>query len=286
MLRIGIASSAYFTYQNDEVAGLQKAKLHGFDCLDYQDFSSSGAALMNVDLAEFKRYLSWLKAEADQVGIAFHQAHGLWWMDEKDLEERKQNVELYKKQILGCALLGCPNLVIHPCCPGGWNWFEMDDRQAAIEGNLAVLQEILPYAKENGVTICLENLPFATYSLANTPDVKELVRLANDAYVKVCLDTGHACCRQENIYEAIRLLGDDLACLHVHDDKKRQDNHLIPFLGEVDWDGFIKGLREIRFQGVINLETAIPAKMPQPMRETMQRTLAQIAQYMAAEIDK
>ena len=286
MLRTGIASSAYFSYKNGEIIGLKRAKEHGYDCLDYRDFTSAESRLLNEDMAEYERYLSWLKGEADKVGIVFHQAHGLWWMDEKDLEERKSNIAFYKKQIIGCSILGCPNLVIHPCYPGGWSWGSRPENpQTTIEGNLAVIEAILPTAKEYGVTICLENMPFDHYSLSDIRALKELVRMVNDEHVKICFDTGHSCCRQEDICESIKIIGDDLACLHVHDDKKRQDNHLFPYLGDVDWSAFIKGLREIQFKGVISLETEIPEKMPEPMREVMEKALSGIARYISMQVD-
>ena len=108
----------------------------------------------------YEKYLSGLKKDADSVGIKFYQAHGLWWMDEKTLEERESNIAHYQKQIIGCAMLGCPHLVIHPCCPGGWIWSgEIDDKQTSINANIEVIRAILPMAKEYNVTICLENLP-------------------------------------------------------------------------------------------------------------------------------
>ena len=71
----------------------------------------------------------------------------------------------------------------------------------------------------------------------------------------------------------------------MHDDKKRQDNHLFPYLGDVDWSAFIKGLREIQFKGVISLETEIPEKMPEPMREVMEKALSDIARYISMQVD-
>lgn len=287
MLKIGIESVGYFKYKENEAMGLEKAKSHGYDCLDYGDFTSPTSPLLNLPMKDYEKYLVGLKNEADRIGIEFNQAHGLWLMDEKDLAERKSNIEYYKKQIVGCAALGCHNLVIHPCCPGGWVWTgERDDKQLTLEGNLQVVESTLPIAKEHNVVICLENLPFQYYSLASTSAVKELVRLIDDKNVKICFDTGHSNCMKEDIYETVKLIGDDLACLHIHDDKNRQDRHMIPFFGDIDWEGFTKGLKEISFNGVISLETVISPKLPEPMRETMQRSLAGVARYLASKVQE
>ena len=56
------------------------------------------------------------------------------------------------------------------------------------------------------------------------------------------------------------------------------------YQGDIDWDGFTRALGEIGYQGVMSLETVISDKMPEPMREGMQRSLAQIARYLAEKV--
>lgn len=283
MLKTGIESVAYFRYGENEVVGLAKAKAHGYDCLDYADLAGAGSPLFKLSATEFERYLTWLKAKADENGIWFNQAHGLWFMDDKDEAERKSNIEYYKKEIEGCAYLGCPNLVIHTCLPGGWNGGRAGETQMVFDENVKVIEAILPTAKEFGVTICVENLPFKGFSLSPARAVKELVRFIDDKNVKICLDTGHAHDLNEKPYETVKLLGDDLVCMHVHDNTSG-DRHYIPYQGAIDWDGFTRALGEIGYQGVMSLETVISDKMPEPMREGMQRSLAQIARYLAEKV--
>jgi hypothetical protein len=57
---------------------------------------------------------------------------------------------------------------------------------------------------------------------------------------------------------------------------------LIPFFGKVDWEGFTKGLKDISFEDVISLDTLISPKMPEPMKETLQQSLADVARYLAS----
>ena len=89
-----------------------------------------------------------------------------------------------------------------------------------------------------------------------------------------------------DIYEAIKVGGDDIVALHVHDNKKNKDLHLPPFLGTVKWDGFIKGLKEIDYRGAMTLETVTPLTMPEPMRSMQQKSLAASAKYFADAITK
>lgn len=288
MLKTGIKSAGYFSYNNDESAGLALAKEHGFDCLDYGDFTAPTSAVLHLPKHHYEAYLTRLQRTAQTHGIAFNQAHGLWEMDERNLDERKSNLERYKKQILGCAFLQCPYLVMHPCLPNGWARIveKTENRAETLRANVEVIEALLPTAKQYGVTLCLENLPFVGYSLTHAHDIKELIVAIGDSNVKACLDTGHANATQESVYEAVKVLGSDLACLHIHDNKGRGDPHDIPYRGNIDWSAFTTALREIRFQGVISLETVAPSAMPQPMKQDVQRVLAGLARYFAIEADE
>ena len=45
-----------------------------------------------------------------------------------------------------------------------------------------------------------------------------------------------------------------MGTLHIHDNDGRSDQHLTPGLGNIDWNGFAKALKDICFNGVLNLE--------------------------------
>ena len=146
---------------------------------------------------------------------------------------------------------------------------------------------LLPYAQKFGIILCLENMPFRKpHSFSDIGEIKKVVSTLHHENVKACLDTGHSSCTQENVYECIITLGKDLETLHVHDDKRCRDGHLIPFQGEVDWNGFIRGLKEIEYHGCISLETGISKNIPEPMREQMQKALSGIARWFAEQIEE
>ena len=61
----------------------------------------------------------------------------------------------------------------------------------------------------------------------------------------------------------VRLCGDKLACLHVHDNPGYADFHAIPFTrGNIDWRGFRDALKEIGYKAPLVLETNIRDDMP------------------------
>ena len=45
-----------------------------------------------------------------------------------------------------------------------------------------------------------------------------------------------------------------LCHLHIHDNFGKSDDHSQTFEGNIDWKGFVKGLKEISYQGVFMFE--------------------------------
>ena len=287
MLKTGIISDAYYTFDNYE-KGMPVMKAHGYDSIDYQGFGSiKNSPLYKMSDGELERYLTNMRECAKANGLGIHQLHGAWpHVDDMSEAGRKQTIEYFKKDIIGAKILGCPRVVVHPCMPKLGTGIPFDEKED-FEVNLCLLESLAPVAKENGVTVCFENMPFPLWSnYSFVKNIKTLLDVVNSEYIKACLDVGHFNVEKGDIYEAICLLGDKLSTLHVHDDRFGQDRHLLPFQGETDWDGFIRGLRDISYQGVISLETRIQPNTPQPMREEMEIQLSRIARYFADEIEK
>jgi sugar phosphate isomerase/epimerase len=285
MLKTGIISTAYFGFKNFE-QGMKKCRAHGYDGIDYQEFVSvENSPIYKMKEGEAERYLTELKDCADANGLEIYQLHGAWpHVDDRTKEGRERTIEYFKQNILGAEILGCPKVIVHPCMPrlGLGNAVEEED----FEVNAYLLKSLAPFAREHGVTVCFENMPFVVGSLfSKVSNIKKLMTEIRDPNIKVCLDTGHFNVEKKDICEAITLLGDDLATLHVHDDRFGQDRHLLPFQGEIDWSGFVRGLRNISYKGFISLETSIQQSTPEPMLEEMRISLAKIAKWFAAQVD-
>ena len=287
MLKTGIISTAYFDFDDFET-GLQKLRAHGYDGVDYQCLGSyKNSPLYKMSDEEFENHLTKVKDCAQKNGLVIHQLHGTWpHVDDLTDEGRAQTIEYFKKCILGAKHLGCPKVIVHPIMPSLY-WGDPYKETEDFAINKQMLTALLPTARECGVVVCLENMPFPKWTaFSYVKNIKKLITEINDEHIKACLDVGHFNAEKGDIYEAITLLGDDLAALHIHDDRNGQDRHLLPFQGEIDWDGFIRGLRDISYKGVISLETNIQKTTPQPMREHMEIELANIARYLAEEIER
>lgn len=254
----------------------------GYDCVDM----GISEKLLTLDEAEFIQTFSEWRRMAEDAGIEISQVHGPWrWPPEDSTpENRAERMEKMCSSIRATALLGCKHWVIHPIMPFGIEDLENGKAQETWDLNLAFMKELLVTAKENDVTICLENMPMRKFSLATPADILRFVKAINDEHFKICLDTGHvAIFRDISLADSVRELGDEIRTIHVHDNDGRYDLHRMPHYGIIDWEDFGKALREIQYQGVFSLETAPAKGLPLEAAELIYEAMAVMAKKIIGE---
>ena len=100
-----------------------------------------------------------------------------------------------------------------------------------MEHATTALEHLGAFARPLGVRILVENLT----SDATTPEhLMTIFEMAHLDQIDVCLDLGHAHIAP-GIAEAIGILGNRIAELHVHDNHGLRDEHLWPGDGTIDW---------------------------------------------------
>ena len=280
MIKIGIESTGYFGAFDFE-EGLKKCKAHGYDCVDYENLITDADAYVNFSDEKYADYLRKLKKVATEVGIEVFQAHGSTPLKEDGTPCTEIDGK-FIRQLETCKELDCKYLILHPYVDYIGHF---ETHEVGMKKNYDLMELILPHAEKYGVTICLENLPFRYVDMSRVKEVKKLIREIDSKNLAACLDTGHTNVIRENIYQSILTFGEDLKTLHVHDNFGFSgDRHYPPFKGDIDWDGFVKGLNEIGYKGCISLETFVDKRTPEPMKEQMQKGLAGIAKYFAEKI--
>ena len=273
-MKIGISTGAYSRY-GDEM--FEKVKGFGYSAVDFL-MSNTDADIYTKDLNEVKEYLLHLKKLANDAGVMINQAHGPWRWPPQDytLENRLERMEKMKRSIQMTSLLGAENFVIHPLEPFGINDLDIGKQNETFEINYEFFMELLTTAKEYGVVICLENMPWGRFSMARPSDILNFVNKINDDNFKACLDTGHVAALKLSAGDSVRLLNKELRVFHIHDSYPDRDMHLLPYCGIIDWADFGAAVKEIGFDGVISLETAPSEKLPQSIFEEMSLTLSKI----------
>ncbi len=194
------------------------------------------------------------KKAAEEAGVTIWQIHGPWRYPPHDEtpENRAERLEVMKRSIRLTGKMGVKYWVIHPIMPFGPKCDPYPDLFWQL--NLEFFRQLLPVAKESGVVICFENMPMSALAISPPEKTLEFVREINDENFKFCLDTGHANVWKVSCGDAVRMAGDDLKTLHIHDNKWH-DDHLYPQMGSVNWKDFVQALRDIHYDGVFMMET-------------------------------
>lgn len=122
------------------------------------------------------------------------------------------------------------------------------------------LYEIIEYGKEHSVYIGIEYEPgLLTRDAEKTFEVLDIIR---SPYLGVNLDIGHACVAGEDFREIIPRFGPNILNIHIEDIKGRKHFHLIPGMGDIDFDFLLKILKDIDYGNFLTVELYTYASSP------------------------
>lgn len=265
-MMIGISSSGY-TFDCSIIECMKQIKNAGYDSVDLNlyDFCQHDGPMK---ASTWKMWVNEVLQATRDVGLIVGQIHALFGLfAATDFMYESPN-EIFYRNIETCAMLGCSELVFHQIF-----YRPIVDttelRAKLIDYNIHWFKELLVSAKIYGVHIDLENTfdrrpqPFAP-PFSTAPDLLELVEAIGDESVGICLDTGHANIMNFDIVKMIRSFGSKLHVLHLNDNLgsidpcSRQpvlsDQHLFPGTGIIDFLKVFTALKEIGYNGIINLE--------------------------------
>lgn len=311
MLRIGVQTKNAINDENP-LEGFQTLKAAGFTSVDF----SLNNYLINKDvykgklnsffdksIEELKEFFRLHKEAAKETGIEIFQMHmpyPIYVPDGKPgVNEYLWNVVAPKSMEI-CHYLECKYIVVHGFKLAKYFGSEELEWQKTEE----FLEYIAPMAKEMGITICIENLYCSAANHlveGSCCDVhKAIVRIdkMNEKYgaevLGFCFDTGHANIVGLDFEDFLTRLGHRLKVLHVHDNDGIGDLHQIPFTftktrenkPSTDWNGFVRGLQNINYDGAISFETApVLSSFPDEMKEDVLRLIARIGKYFVCEVN-
>ncbi|MBQ3030230.1 MAG: sugar phosphate isomerase/epimerase [Agathobacter sp.] len=310
MLQIGMQTRNIVLDENP-LEGFQLIKEAGFDCADFSlngylpnkmVYKGQVNGIFDKTVEELEVFFTPHKEAAKQAGIRIHQMHMPYPLHvpngKKEINDYLWNV-VAPKSLHVCKFFDCKYIVVHG--------FKLATYLGSEELEWAETEKFLrflaPMAKEMGITLCVENL---YNSLGNHMgegpccDVEKVVKridaLNEEFGAEVfgfCLDVGHAHLVGIDIYDFIVRLGRRLKVLHVHDNDGVRDLHQIPYTftktrenkPSTDWDGFLEGLREIEFDGVINFEASpVVSAFPEEMKADALEFLVKIGKYFVSKI--
>ena len=129
-------------------------------------------------------------------------------------------------------------------------------------------------AEPLGIDIAVEVIP---NDLSRATSLTELVGEDIEApNVGICLDIGHARI-DGDVVDAVEVTAGHLLAVHLHDNRGRSDDHLVPFDGVIDWPGSLTAVQKVGYDGALTFELSA--------RGSTKETLAR-ARQARGRIDK
>ena len=164
-------------------------------------------------------------------------------------------------------------LVVHLGTPAAKSQPGDNNRASAFRS----AEDICRLAEPLGVRIALEVIP---NELSTTPSLVTMLERDLDApHAGICLDFGHAHLMGD-VADAVETAAEHLIATHVHDNRRRDDEHLVPYLGTINWDLALMTMQKIGYDATYLMELA-STSTPAPVlaearraRERFERTLA------------
>ena len=295
-MKIGMIPTGHIkTYGFEK--GISKISEHGFECIDYQDFIRTDTEFFMLDKTLFEKELLRQRSVFEKEGLFVHQSHAPFRFPIQDgtPEDRAERLEVMKKAVYGTAVLGADTFVMHPLSP-----FTLECPDPAEETkkiNADFIANLAGYAKEFGITVCVENLPFTYYSLSPCERLNEFVRALDLDNVKICFDIGHANYLAyvktelgigladfvpQSIDDEVRRFGEKLGTCHIHQNYGDSDAHATLDDGNIDIKTFSNALFEIGYRGVYSLEVVLKfEKYPESEWDNVGRSLFETAKGFA-----
>lgn len=141
-------------------------------------------------------------------------------------------------------------LVVHLGLPKRPQSVAGENSRDAARRSIEVLQR---QAEPLGVTVAVEVIP---NDLSRPAALVHFVEKVMDGgRLGICLDFGHAHLGGD-LLEAIETVSEHLIATHVHDNRGRLDEHLLPYDGTIDWPGALTAIQKVGYEGALTFEVA------------------------------
>ena len=235
-----------------------------------------------LDGDEWRERMVRLREYASQRGLRILHSHAPYhykYLD-TDAPNYPECSEMMRRSIEATGILGGSHIVVHPV--------ESADRCATLaEETVQALKPLAQYGARFGVRLAVENMR------STRPET--LLEIANRIDADTCWDVGHAHICGLDQEGSLAVLGDRVKVLHIHDNygprgypaaadgPTHSDLHQPPFLGNLDWDSFLRGLERIGFTGAFNYEVQT-STLPVSMREAHARYLTAAAEELMGRL--
>ena len=235
---------------------------HGFETVEVFATPSHFDYRNVAAVADLQQWLA-------EAGLELHGTHapvaeryengrwsGLLSIASAEAEERVRAVREAEQALHIARRIPTKVLVTHLGLPDG------PDRRALPADSRASarrsIEELVGLAAPLGVRVVVEVIPnelsragSLVHFIEEDLDVAEELK----ADAGVCLDFGHAHLAGD-LVDAIETLAEHLITTHVHDNRGRHDDHLVPLEGTIDWPSALTAVQKVGYDGPFVFEIA------------------------------
>lgn len=220
---------------------IKKASDIGFDVLEFQ-----AQPLLEMS----KDHMSDLAKYAEECGIELTYSLGLdrnYDVSSLDEKVRLGGVDYLQRIVERIGFMG--GTLLSGVSYAGWGTPDnfLGDKRPYWENSIKSMREIIKTAEDNGVTYCVEAVNrFETCLINTAAEALAYVAEIDSPNIGVLLDTYHMNIEENNIGDAIRLVGDKLTSFHTG-----ENNRTAPGRGHLDWDEIFGALADINYKNRI-----------------------------------
>jgi sugar phosphate isomerase/epimerase len=247
--------------------GIEACAKAGFDAIDMGFFDlNNGSSPFSCD--DYKQLCRSYLEIAKKNGIVFNQAHAPF--GSPYAKYSVESIPHFPRMFECCAELGIETVIIHPIQDGPFK----EKSEELLLRSVEFYKSLIPMAREYGVKMATENMwqrdenkKIIDDICASPEQLCRCVDMVDSEWLVACLDIGHVVLCDREPADFIRALGPDrLKALHVHDNDKVSDQHVLPFTGKIDWLSTCSALGEIGYTGDFTFEIlkstgAVPAEL-------------------------
>lgn len=180
------------------------------------------------------KYIKQLGLNIIFAHLGYKDINTIW----EDGELEDYLVQKYKNDINICKENNIPMVVMHLTSHSSAPMYN--------EMGLDRIKKIVDYANELNIKVAFENTEIKGYLEYVLSNIK-------NENVGICYDSGH-CHAHFNDDFNFELFKNRIFAVHLHDNDKSGDLHLLPFDGTINWNWVVKNLKDNNYNGPITLE--------------------------------
>jgi len=256
-MAFGVSTHLYVADRLDR-DHLVEIAAHGFDAIeifalrDHFDYRDRRAAVALAEWLDDTR----LRLHSMHAPIAGKYVHGKWQdgltIAAADESPRRRAVDEMMAVLDVAAAVPFQVMVVHCGVPDPYGAPGDNHRGSLVRS----LEELSPVAQRYGVRLAIEVIP---NELSTPSALVELIESDIDASgLGICMDVGHARLMGD-VVDAIEACSGHVITTHLHDNRGRSDDHLVPGKGVIDWDATTLSFQKVGYDGAWMFELAVAA---------------------------